>query len=161
MMLPQMRGIRRSSPSVNSFSEDTLHDVIKRGDLQTIQRNALSNPQYLLERNSNQATALHTAAKHHQSQITEWILALIKVQKLAIDINAVDVDGNSALHLALIVHDLQSAQALLKADVHSNQPNKIGKTPLFLLFHATESLAITSLPVCLFLGPQFHLYTDN
>jgi len=78
----------------------------------------------------NGYTLLHAAASYGQLPVMEWILSQIRQfpeeQQLAA-INAVDKDGDSALHYA---GTLEAAKLLVDVGIHATLKNGQGKTAL-------------------------------
>lgn len=139
-----------SSPSVpRGQTKSALHEAITSNNLRTVMKLIATNPNLLDERNEKQQTALHIAALNNNSDILEWLLAARanRVLKSLLDINAVDCEGNSALHSALSVPHLKPALLLLKNDASPFLPNYFGRTAIFSFFLSAKHIAIDHIQV--------------
>lgn len=138
-----------------------LHDAVQRGDQKAVESLLLKRTSSLEERDENLQTALHVAVVHNHSDLLEWLLAARSNRFLrsALDIDAFDIRGNSALHTALIKGVLRPAFLLLKDDASPFLPNRDGKTPLLLLLESTSNLSIQQLDVTF--GSFFHTHAVN
>lgn len=73
---------------------------------------------------------------------TEAVRALLDQQ---VDINAVEMDGTTALHWAAYQGDVGTAQLLLHADANANASNRYGVTPLTLAAGRGDALIVEAL----------------
>lgn len=119
-----------------------LKSLVIDGDLKGVEKVILKNPNSLGERDNENRTALHLSIIHNRLNILEWLLAARanRVLKNSLDINAVDMDGNSALHLSLQDLNFEAASMLLKDDASPYLPNREQNTPLFVLFKHMNKL---------------------
>ena len=73
----------------------TLHDIVKKGDLEEVKRFCEKETFDVNEKNEEGRAPIHYAAGNGDFAITQYLL----VEQDA-DVNASDKDGNTALHYA-------------------------------------------------------------
>lgn len=119
-----------------------LYKLVADGDLKGVEKVILKKPNSLGERDKENRTALHLSIIYNRLNILEWLLAARanRVLKSSLDINAVDINGNSALHLSLANLNFEAAFMLLKDDASPYLPNHEKNTPLFVLFKQIHKL---------------------
>ncbi|PUU81958.1 ankyrin repeat-containing domain protein [Tuber borchii] len=83
-----------------------------------------------LGRGSCFATALHVAVSCRNHP-----LILLFLENPALDLNKLDIDGNTALHIAIRCRDLEVVKLLHTAGVDLEIPDKRGRTALLLALH--------------------------
>lgn len=92
------------------------------------------NPSFanLRQENAAHSVCLNTTLPQHRAEILELILSWHKLSaaKEPIDVHAVDLDGNSSLHLAAYSGLLSCIDTLLKHGASMGALNKKGNTPV-------------------------------
>jgi hypothetical protein len=116
----------RKAPSTK-FSYTTLHEVVRSGDLKTLQLIAESYPVDLNVQSRSGRTALHYAVLMGLDEIIEFLLSR------NVDVSIIDNLGCNVLHLA-VAHNRESlAKALLTLGLDFQQKNNAGHRPLEIM----------------------------
>ena len=138
----------------------SFHQAVIEGDVKQVEKLILRKTSTLDERDDKNRTALHIGALYNQSDIVEWLLIARtnRALKSSLDINAVDSDGNSALHLALQIPNLKPALLLLKDDASPFLPNHKKETPFFLFCKVSNNLKEEDIEVIIYLFFFFYFF---
>jgi len=132
--------------------EDDLWVSLERGDYRHAQQIIEAN-RLLVSAHAKQsamATPLHFAVMNHALDFASWLI------RHGVDVNAIDLNGDTPLHTAVFFLNTQLIELLLQNGAFSEQKNHKGKTPLFLLAIRREE-AVPFLDVFLNNGAQLDL----
>ena len=118
--------------ALHFFGSTALHTAAFYGSLDVVTL-LLEEPRFTRVAHQNfrhQATALHMAAERVHADATRQLLVATRFPSSAV--NAVDKEGNSALHWAAWLGHHEVVEELLKSDrfMSVNSSNNFGGTPL-------------------------------
>jgi hypothetical protein len=109
------------------FSYTTLHEIIRSGDLKTLQAIVDNNPIDLNCQSRSGRTALHYAILMGHDEMVGFLLSR------NVDVSIVDKVGCNALHLAVALNRESLAKALLTLGLDFSQKNNAGHRPLEIM----------------------------
>jgi hypothetical protein len=116
-----------SNAPKTKFCYTTLHEVVRSGDLKSLQSIADDYPVDLNCQSRSGRTALHYAVLMGHDDIIGFLLSR------KVDVSLVDKAGCNALHLAVALNRESLAKALLTLGLDFSQKNNAGHRPLEIM----------------------------
>ena len=109
-----------------SLQSGPIHDVVKKGDIQEIQKLISENPSLLESKDRVGFTPLHIAAFYGQ---TEAAMLLINHKA---NLDSKNNNKNTPLHIAAMQNYPKVARLLISSEANLNSENNNGRTPLHI-----------------------------
>lgn len=118
----------REAVSCLPIETSPLFVAIQKGSLKALDALYNHGANIHSQSNPNYGNWLHIAVQQDQPRSVEWLV------KHKIDVNSLDLHGQTALHAAMTCHvNATNVECLLKNGANPNIRNQHGWTPLFLL----------------------------
>jgi hypothetical protein len=134
----EKKNVWRKAPNTK-FSYTILHEVVRSGDLKTLQFIAENYPIDLNDQSRSGRTALHYAILMGLDEIVEFLLSR------NVDVSILDNLGCNALHLAVAQNRESLAKALLALGLDFQQKNNAGHRPLEIMALNVSGYKISNL----------------
>lgn len=118
---------------------ETIHGLVRAGDLAGVQRKLQDNPALLNDKNPVMCqTPLHVAAGYNNTDIVKFLLDWQGAD--TVEVEAKNMYGETPLHMAVKNSSCESAKLLLERGVHTGAKANNGMSPLHLaVWHALQT----------------------
>ncbi|XP_047339716.1 ankyrin repeat-containing protein At5g02620-like [Impatiens glandulifera] len=124
--------------ALDSRKWSALHIALVKGDTNMSKVLLLRNPYVARVKTSHGDTILHLCLKHEQLDSLKLLMDNIKDTEFA---NLTDAEGNTILHLAVMINNFEAVDYLLKKNkVKVNAKNTIGNTALDIALECSETI---------------------